>query len=216
MRPIEEVEVGDLVWARDVETGETLLKPVMDLVRRHERQIWIVELLTEDGSTSRFETTDDYPWWIPQKGWVDTEDLEAGMVAMTKGHQSAIVSLVEKSERTDATYNLTVADFKTYFVGNGGILVHICPNGSYKHEFASGKAYAGKGDAKRASVSGKEIAKKNKDPLVKTETQSATSTRESLKQESRNLDDMGGPKSDSNYNKIESLGKKHRIEDGEL
>lgn len=126
LRPIENVEVGDKVWARDVASKTTELKNVTDLVRRHERQIWIVELVADDESTSRFETTDDHPWWIPEVGWVETRDLSTGMLATTKDNQVVKVSVVDQTDRTQATYNLTVADFETYFVGESRVLVHNC------------------------------------------------------------------------------------------
>ena len=103
-----------------------MLKPVTDLIRRHERRIWIVELESEDGSRSRFETTDDHPWWIPETGWVDTSDLAVGMVATTKIGRSATVTSVEETDGSDSTYNLTVAEFETYFVGETRVLVHNC------------------------------------------------------------------------------------------
>ena len=54
LRPIEEIEVGDLVWARDEETGETAFKAVTDLIRRHERVIWEVILTGPDGEIETF------------------------------------------------------------------------------------------------------------------------------------------------------------------
>jgi hypothetical protein len=44
----------------------------------------------------------------------------------------------------------------------------------------------------------------------------AVHKREAFKAESRRLDAAGGVDGDGNYNKIESPGKKYRIEDGEI
>ena len=44
----------------------------------------------------------------------------------------------------------------------------------------------------------------------------AENTREAFKQESRRIDAQGGVDSPSNYNKVESPGKRFRVEDGEL
>ncbi|MCQ8186642.1 RHS repeat-associated core domain-containing protein, partial [Parvularcula maris] len=88
LRPIEEIEKGDLVWARNTDTGETELKAVTDLIRRHERVIWEVSLSGEGGETEFFETTDDHPWWIVDEDgsgqWVTTEDLAPGMVVVSR------------------------------------------------------------------------------------------------------------------------------------
>lgn len=37
-----------------------------------------------------------------------------------------VVTKVKETSRSDATYNLTVADFETYFVGKQRVLVHNC------------------------------------------------------------------------------------------
>lgn len=129
LRPIEEIQIGDMVWARDTETGETALKAITDLIRRESRVIWEVVLADPDGEAERFETTDDHPWWIAGQGWKKTEELAAGMAVVTKDGRGMVVASVMETDRTDATYNLTVADFETYFVGEQRVLVHNCPKG---------------------------------------------------------------------------------------
>jgi len=44
------------------------------------------------------------------------------------------VASVEETERTDSTYNLTVADFETYFVDEQRVLVHNCSAGGRSPE----------------------------------------------------------------------------------
>jgi Protein of unknown function (DUF1557). len=127
LRPIDEIAVGDRVWARDEETGETALKEVIDLIQRHERVIWEVSLTGANGATEKFETTDDHPWWIAGQGWKRTEELVAGMAVVTRDGRGMVLVSVVETERTDSTYNLTVADFETYFVGEQRVLVHNCP-----------------------------------------------------------------------------------------
>jgi hypothetical protein len=39
---------------------------------------------------------------------------------------SMAITSVTETDRTDSTYNLTVADFETYFVGKQRVLVHNC------------------------------------------------------------------------------------------
>ena len=94
--------------------------------------------------------------------------------------------------------------------------MHNCPTGSYTNTHASGKTYDGKGDANRAAKSGRDVRRANNDPVVSTETRSAPNDRESFKQESRSLEQNGGPKNDQNYNKIDSPDTKYRREDGEI
>ena len=81
--------------------------------------------------------TDDHPWWIVAAdgsgSWVVTEDLTAGMTVLSRADngsdQYMTISSVAATSREDLTYNFTVADFNTYFVGENRVLVHNCPTG---------------------------------------------------------------------------------------
>jgi RHS repeat-associated protein len=129
--PIEEIKVGDKVWARSEETGETALKPVVDLIRRTDRQIWELTYEVHEpsgyGSSTKsevFETTNDHPWARIDGEWVATQDLRPGMqIIRQDGAPATVVSVVE-TDRTMPTYNLEVADFHTYFVGESRVWVH--------------------------------------------------------------------------------------------
>ncbi|MEZ4264620.1 MAG: RHS repeat-associated core domain-containing protein [Polyangiaceae bacterium] len=88
--------------------------------------------------------------------------------------------------------------------------------GSYTNTHASGKTYSGKGSRTRSQQSGRRQARANDDPHTATDWTPAENTREAFKQESRRLDGQGGVESPSNYNEVESPGKRFRIEDGEL
>lgn len=88
--------------------------------------------------------------------------------------------------------------------------------GSYTNHHESGKTYDGKGSKERSQTSAKRIEKETGDKHVATEHTPAKSERDAFKDESKRLDSHGGAKSDQNHNKIESPGKKKRIEDGEL
>lgn len=124
LRPIDEIKVGDHVLSRDTTTGVQALKPVTELIQRHDRQIWIVEIQASDGSTSLFETTDDHPWWDENAGWRRTDELAVGMRIATADGRSVSIKGVRETARTALTFNIEVADFHTYFVGNSRVLVH--------------------------------------------------------------------------------------------
>ena len=88
--------------------------------------------------------------------------------------------------------------------------------GSYTNFHRSGKTYIGKGSRKRSQQSGRRQARVNDDPHVATDWTPARDTRDAFKQESRRLDGQGGVNSPSNYNKVESPGRRYRQEDGDL
>jgi len=123
LRPIEEIEIGDLVLSRDEITGETAYKPVTNLIRRHDREIWRLVLTGARGELV-FETTDDHPWRTVEGRWVATADLRPGMEILTAAGPSVLVVAVEGTGQTAPTYNLEVADFHTYFVGVERVWVH--------------------------------------------------------------------------------------------
>ncbi|MDB2439304.1 polymorphic toxin-type HINT domain-containing protein [Hellea sp.] len=130
LRPIEDIKVGDLVLSRNPETGETAYKQVTAFIPRHDRIIWTVVLSGENNSSESFETTDEHPWWVISEAgvgsWKRTDELSAGMIATTAGYQTMTITSALKTERLDGTYNITVADFETYFVGENKVLVHNC------------------------------------------------------------------------------------------
>jgi RHS repeat-associated protein len=127
LTPIEDIDVGDQVWARDEQTGELALKPVTALIRPSGRVIWKVTFQMDEGTGADyadFEVTDDHPWGSIDGTWVRTDELKPGMeIQRAHGVPARVVS-VTQAERAEQTYNLEVSDFHTYFVGKGWVWVH--------------------------------------------------------------------------------------------
>jgi hypothetical protein len=116
-RPIETLQIGDLVLSKDVHTGRLGYKPVVGTTIRPASEILIVK--TGDDS---IETTLGHPFWASGSGWKMAKELDEGTVL--HGVKSpARVDDIETAKSAEA-YNLIVADFATYFVGKSGLLVH--------------------------------------------------------------------------------------------
>ncbi|TCP52764.1 intein/RHS repeat-associated protein [Tumebacillus sp. BK434] len=118
-RPIEDIQVGDLVLAKNDVSGEMAFKEVEWLFKRNVEETYNVfvgnEVLT---------TTDEHPFWIVGKGWVEAKHLEVGDVLTTsKGLELSIRKLVIRKEHK-TVYNFMVKDFHSYFVSNLGIWTH--------------------------------------------------------------------------------------------
>ena len=126
LKPIEDIKAGDLVLSRNVETGEQTYKPVTDIIPRHDRVIWELTVQSEDGETETFRTTDEHPWWVNGQVWKRTDELAVGMKVEDEDGVSLTIVSVHQTDGLDGTYNLTVADFNTYFVGDLNVLVHNC------------------------------------------------------------------------------------------
>ncbi len=116
-RPIESLELGDLVLSQNVETGELTYQPVIGRTIRPPSEILN---LSFGGETLR--TTRGHPLWVAGVGWRMAKELADGAILHGVTGSPRIQS-VEPSTHEEA-YNLVVADFNTYFVGESGILVH--------------------------------------------------------------------------------------------
>lgn len=127
LRPIESVAVGDLVYSRDTKTGETSYKPVVELIHRHNREIYKLTVqVPGEGAAHEtiFETTNDHPWRTAANEWVQTSGLKPGDLIQRQDGAPAIVVVVERTHRFAPTYNLEVADYHSYFVGKERLWVH--------------------------------------------------------------------------------------------
>jgi RHS repeat-associated protein len=87
--------------------------------------------------------------------------------------------------------------------------------GSYTNTHESRTEYHGAGPASRSQRSARRIERRTGDKHVASDWTPASSRREAFKDESRRLEKGGGPKSDKNYNQIDSPGTKYRQEDGD-
>lgn len=117
-KPIEEIVVGDRVLAQDIDTGQIAFKPVFTTTYRPPSRM--LKITTADG---KLLCTGGHPFWIDGVGWRYAWELEPGMRFHSIDGSSEIIS-VEDSGRDEAAYNLVVADFHSYFVGEGRILSH--------------------------------------------------------------------------------------------
>jgi hypothetical protein len=116
-RPIESLTIGDLVLSQNINTGEINYKPVMGRTLRPVGPI--VEIST---AGEKILSTRGHPLWVAGAGWRMAKELENGAVlnSLTGDARIAAVRPATNAE----TYNLVVADFNTYFVGESGMLVH--------------------------------------------------------------------------------------------
>ncbi len=121
-RPIEGIKIGDCVLAQDVESGELAYKPVLGVTIRPAPPTMKMRAGAES-----FNTTPSHPFWVPGRGWRMTKQLEAGarLHSLSGGVPvEQIETLAAESLEAPVAYNLIVADFSTYFVGERGLLVH--------------------------------------------------------------------------------------------
>jgi hypothetical protein len=116
-RPIEKLQIGDLVLAQNVSTGEIRYKPVLARTLRPAGPI--VEVSTSD---EKFLATRGHPLWVAGVGWRMSKELGDGAVLQSLAGTGRVKGV--QSAPDAETYNLVVAEFNTYFIGSSGILAH--------------------------------------------------------------------------------------------
>jgi hypothetical protein len=115
---IETLQPGDRVLSRNVETGELAFKLVYGTTIRPPSPILQLSIGGE-----RIEATKGHPFWVADKGWTMAKELKPGDVLHTL-HGPAKLSAIHEFPIPQPAYNLVVADFSNYFVGDTGILAH--------------------------------------------------------------------------------------------
>jgi hypothetical protein len=116
-RPVESLEVGDLVLSQNVDTGELKYEPVIGRTVRPPSQILKV---STDGD--KILATKGHPFWVAGLGWRMAKELGDGAVLCGLSRATRVRS-IEPAGEAEA-YNLVVAELNTYFVGESGVLVH--------------------------------------------------------------------------------------------
>jgi hypothetical protein len=109
--------MGDLVLSRNVDTGELAYKAVIGTTVRPPRPIVRISVEGEE-----ILATLGHPMWVVGSGWRMAKELSPG--AQLTGVRGPVRVIVTESAENQTAYNLIVADFSTYFVGESGVLVH--------------------------------------------------------------------------------------------
>lgn len=117
LRPIESIQLGDVVLAKNIGTGELSYKPVVLTTVRSPQPL--VTLHTKDDN---IRATQGHYFWVSGKGWRMGKEIKSG--DRLHGVQGTVtVTDVSRGGR-EAVYNLVVEGANTYFVGEGKILSH--------------------------------------------------------------------------------------------
>ena len=120
-KPIEEIEVGDIVLAYDEETGESDWKPVVRLFRNKTKEWYHVFVEGEE-----IVCTGGHPFYVVGKGFIEARKLKVSeKLLLSRGKEVIIEKVeVERLAEAETTYNFEVADFHTYYVTKKAVLVH--------------------------------------------------------------------------------------------
>ena len=124
---IDALRVDDVVLARDPESGASAAKRVLAVMQRPNPGIVRVRVQGDDGRRESIATTYEHPFWVAtRERFVPAGELAPGdrLDALDAAHGATVVSLAGEPALHALVYNLSVADFHTYFVGESPVLVH--------------------------------------------------------------------------------------------
>ncbi len=131
-KPIDQLELGDMVLATDPQTGETRAEPVTDTITGYD-DVEFTELTLDratGGETPTVTSTAHHAYWDETaRKWVDALDLKVGDQLQTADRTLAtIVATRTYGTPPSTAHNLTVANLHTYYVvaGSTPVLVHNC------------------------------------------------------------------------------------------
>ena len=139
LKPIEEIEEGELVLAYNADTGEQDYKPVKRLIR-NETDTWYhifvkgEEIVCTPGHPFYILNADDSRYNILYEGtktdvkgkWISAKYLKTCDKVLLSDGSCAIIEKIEieQLENIQPTYNFEVEDFHTYYVSENSVLVH--------------------------------------------------------------------------------------------
>jgi hypothetical protein len=125
VKPIESIEVGDLVWALDMRSSRQVKRKVLKLFRNARKSVLTVTLGSCKGRQELIVCTREHPFWVPKKGWVAASELVAGdMVCCIDEVDAWLVLGLSTNALPEDVHNFEVSANHNYYVGSVGVLVH--------------------------------------------------------------------------------------------
>ncbi|MFH8408678.1 Hint domain-containing protein [Streptomyces sp. NPDC018019] len=118
-KKIEDLRVGDRVWAADPRTGRKRLRRITELYRHSADAL--VSVGTDHGAV---RVTPGHPFWVTGKGWTPARDLRAGYRLPRQGGGDAEVGAVRVLRGVVPVFTFEVEGDHTYFAGDAQVLVH--------------------------------------------------------------------------------------------
>lgn len=137
MRNIEEIAVGEEVYAENTATGKPEKRKVTRIFQQKTNTIVYLRI-----NGSEIFSTMEHPFWHKEKGWVRAEELFPGDILKQRDGEYAEIIYIrhEKEVKEQRVYNLEVEGLHSYYVAGGELLVHngddLCSVGKVRIESA--------------------------------------------------------------------------------
>ncbi|MFG2457849.1 Hint domain-containing protein [Streptomyces sp. NPDC048523] len=152
-KKIEDIKVGDRVWAADPVTGKQTLRRVTQLFHRTADG-----LVRIDAGGRHVRATPGHPFQVKGKGWVDAGDLEPGDRLEKRDGTTVAVDGVSELPGPAEVFNFEVEADHTYYATDLDVLVHnTC--GEYSEIYENGTAILASIDSKGILNTAVEVVK---------------------------------------------------------
>lgn len=130
--PIKDIKVGDLVFCKEITTGQICLSPVIRKTISEEP----LETLTFTTRADKIECTKGHEFFVSGKGWLKASEMQAGHTLHGASGPVRIESISAAGK--EIVHNLVVAGASNYFVGEGKILSHDFSERAENHYLVPG------------------------------------------------------------------------------
>ena len=127
-KPIEEIQVGDFVWARAEHdpSAPAVLQKVVALYRNTAHDLQTLEVVGEQGSAEplgqsvQIVATDEHPFYVVDVGWTTADAIQVGQKLVGAGGDvlTVVTNRDWKPDGGVVVYNFQVEGDHTYFVGD--------------------------------------------------------------------------------------------------
>jgi len=120
--PIQEIKIGDKVWAYNEVNQSKSLQEVTHLIRgEHYKELIDIELISGEVIT----TTDNHPFWtIDTQSWIEADELINSSILLNINDKNTTIKSLKHYNDKREVYNLTVGNIHTYYIGLDGVLGH--------------------------------------------------------------------------------------------
>jgi len=120
LREIQSLREGDLVLTYDSKNGEVVPRPVTACLGN-----WTQHLVKIKVGNEVVWATRIHPFYLPETDeWRSAMQLKAGMKVLGIDLKPRMIEEVQIMGTHEDTFNISVAEFHTFFVGETGVLVH--------------------------------------------------------------------------------------------
>ena len=118
---IEDIQIGDYVYALDLDSNERILKKVIDKFEGYSDETY--EIYVND---QKIVATPKHKFYVIDKGWISAYELKVGDKLSSLNNEKIEITKIKRvlHDEVVPVYNLTVEDLHTFLVSSEQILVH--------------------------------------------------------------------------------------------